>query len=208
MIAILNYKKHYEGTTVLEVPNLNIPDGLHLITGQNGSGKTTLLKSIAGIIPYEGSIKIQGVKNTRRSTKAYRALVRYAPAEPVFPDYLTGADMLVLYQSILPSQPKDVVGIVHALGVDKFQQQKIGNYSSGMLKKLALALSFIGDSKLIILDEPYNALDVDASRALDQLIDEYRARGKSFLMTSHQDVSDRSWDMRLKVSNHQIIAHE
>ena len=208
MIQLLDYKKSYDGVLVLQVPQFDIPPGQHLISGANGTGKTTLLKSIAGIIPYEGSISIDGVKDSRTNAIAYRASVRYSPAEPAFPNFIKGGDMLNLYQAILPTDSKDFNRVNSLLGVDKFQNRKIGHYSSGMLKKLSLALAFMGDSKLIILDEPYNALDMDACSALDELIKEFVSRGKSFLMTSHQDITGWDWDMHLQIKNHQILLCE
>jgi len=206
MIELLGYKKSYEGTPILDVPRLTIPAGLHLIKGKNGSGKTTLLKSIAGIIPYEGTISIRGMEDSRSTAKKYRALVRYSPAEPIFPAYLKGKDMLDFYRSIFGSSDH-ITQVIQSLGVDTFQEQKIGNYSSGMLKKLSIALSFMGDSKVIILDEPYNALDTDACRSLNNLIAEFRSEGRSFLLTSHQEVSESKWDGVFKVEDHKITSN-
>ena len=67
----------------------------------------------------------------------------------------------------------------------------MSSYSSGMLKKLSLVLAFIGNPVLILLDEPFITLDMDAVRGLQQLIEQKQAAGVSFCISSHQDLEIR-----------------
>lgn len=208
MIEITDYSKSYSGKLVLEIPSLTIPEGIHTVSGTNGSGKTTLLKCIAGILPYKGQISINGVANSKKNMKEYLKSVRYSPAEPIFPSFLQSNDLINFYTSVLPTDNHEVKHFSDAFGVSSFKEVEIGNYSSGMLKKLSLTLAFIGSSELIILDEPYNALDVETCQVLDEMISSKRASGISFLITSHQGNSYYSMDSEFKIENGQIAVNE
>ena len=96
MLTISNLKKEYGTHLILDVPHLQFMDGLHWVKGANGSGKSTLLKIIAGLIPFEGEVEINSV-NLRKQPTAYRRLVNYVEAEPLYPSFLTGLDLVVFF---------------------------------------------------------------------------------------------------------------
>ncbi len=187
MLQIKSLKKIYRDQLVLNIDQLSISEGFYWIKGENGSGKSTLLKCIAGLIPFEGNINLFGVENNKQNLKDYRSLVRYAIAEPDFPDFLKGTDLIKLYENVTEANPKQIAEITKKLGVDKFQHRKIGEYSSGMAKKLSIALAFISNPKLILLDEPFSTLDAETGKILIELIEDYLPKGTSFIVTSHQD---------------------
>lgn len=204
MIEIRNFSKSYNRNLILEISNLSISKGIHTLSGKNGSGKTTLLKCISGILPYEGHVSIGGIENSKRNMKEYRKLVRYSPAEPIFPNFLKNIDLINFYSSLLPTESNEIDYLTRAFGVNEFEEVEIGHYSSGMIKKLSLTLSFIGNSKLIILDEPYNALDAEACQILDQMIVNKRESGTSFLITSHQSGLHQSVNTKFRIEDCQL----
>jgi ABC-2 type transport system ATP-binding protein len=185
MLSITNFKKQYAGNTdpVLFINHFQLDAGIYWIKGENGSGKTSLMKSIAGLIPFEGSIVITGF-DIRKNRMAYAQSVNYAEAEPQYPTFLTGKELIDFYNATKAG--KFPVALCTQLGVDKFMHQKTATYSSGMLKKLSLVLAFIGNPSLILLDEPLIALDVAAVEILQAAIREYNKAGVSFIITSHQ----------------------
>ncbi|MDW3195517.1 MAG: ATP-binding cassette domain-containing protein [Cytophagales bacterium] len=187
MLAFYQFEKSYQGRTILNIPDQQLSPGLYHLKGQNGAGKTTLIKSIAGLIPFKGSIKLMDVPNDLKHQQAYRKLVSFAPAEPVYPGFMKGIDLIRIHQELRNTTPEKDQELIQKLGVDRFQDQHILGYSSGMLKKLSLILAFIGSPKLIILDEPMNALDTEAVQLLEPFIAQYQLAGSSFLITSHQD---------------------
>ncbi len=193
---------------VLEIPNLELDQGIHSLSGKNGSGKTTLLKCIAGILPYEGNISINGIRNSKANMMKYLKLVRYSPAEPVFPNFLKSQDLIAFYSSMLPYEQKDIDILARSLGVSKFMDVQIGHYSSGMLKKLSLLLTFIGNSEVIILDEPFNALDTETCERLNEIISQRRAAGTSFLTTTHQNNLHVTVNKGLQIENFQLTINE
>lgn len=171
---------------VLQIENLELEAGLYWLKGQNGSGKTTLLKSIAGLIPFEGSIDVENV-SLRKQRRRYTQIVSFAEAEPVFPLFLTGDELLRFYLETKGGDKADALRIAEDLGIAAFLKNKTGTYSSGMTKKLSLLLCFTGRPTLLLLDEPFVTLDVAAVDVLRRLLVE-RSKSVSFLLSTHQEL--------------------
>lgn len=186
MLRLLNYKKSYGPAPVLEIEKLELPVGVYWLKGENGTGKTTLLKSIAGLIPFDGTIEVDGT-NLRKQRMLYTKKVSFAEAEPVYPSFLTGEDLLRFYRQTKGSDEKTRKDLTEAFGATSYLQNTIGTYSSGMLKKLSLVLAFIGEPKLILLDEPFITLDVKAVETLRQRIGKASENGTLVLLSSHQE---------------------
>lgn len=206
MLRISNYRKSYGTTTVLQIESLSLPSGVYWLKGQNGSGKTTLLKSIAGLIPFEGSIEVDGV-NLRKHRMEYTRNVSYAEAEPVYPAFLSGSDLLRFYHKARLGNEAFATEMTKAFGADAYLQNKIATYSSGMLKKLSLLLAFVGHPKLILLDEPFITLDANALQILQQQIAKLSTECVSFLFSSHQELELEKKAAILHV-RHQTIESE
>jgi ABC-2 type transport system ATP-binding protein len=185
MLSITNFKKQYAGNTepVLFISQFQLDAGIYWIKGKNGSGKTSLMKSIAGLIPFEGDIAVTNF-DIRKNRKAYAQSVNYAEAEPQYPTFLTGKELIDFYNATKAGKFPET--LCTQLGVDKFMHQKTATYSSGMLKKLSLVLAFTGNPTLILLDEPLIALDVVAVEILQAAIRQFSLSGVSFVITSHQ----------------------
>lgn len=186
MLAFHQFEKSYNGRKVVSIPELHLSPGLYHLIGQNGSGKTTLIKSIAGLIPFHGNITLHDIPCTIKYQRAYRKLVSFTPSEPSFPNFMKGIDLIQLHQNLRGVNQELDHNMMEVLGVYEFRNQEIMGYSSGMIKKLALALAFLGAPKLIILDEPLNALDKEAAERLLPVISSYENSGSSFIITSHQ----------------------
>jgi ABC-2 type transport system ATP-binding protein len=97
MLQFKNFKKLYGGFPALRIDELAIDPGIYWIKGVNGSGKSTLLKSIAGILSFDGDILLDDDISIKKQPVAYRQLVNFAEAEPVFPEFLTGKEMIALF---------------------------------------------------------------------------------------------------------------
>lgn len=187
MLTLHDFRKSYNGRTVLAVGELQLDPGVYWLQGPNGAGKSTLLRSIAGLIPYEGRISIDGI-DARRDRISYCRRIGWAEAEPQYPAFLSGNDLLYFYGQTRGGAPGEEDAILAALGASAYRAQKTGTWSSGMLKKLSLALAFLGSPRWILLDEPLITLDAAAQEACLQLIAHRRAGGTSFLLTSHQSL--------------------
>ena len=190
MLELRNIRKKFGHKLILEIPSFDLSEGIYWIGGLNGSGKTTLLKIIAGALPFSGDVLVNGA-SLKNTPVAYRKLTGYAEAEPLFPGFLSGQEM-VDFQAYLKKEKAEVLlELIEKLRVNYFLKTGIGTYSSGMIKRLSLVLAFTGRPKLILLDEPLVTLDAEMIPAVYALIKIYRENyGTSFLLTSHQEFKD------------------
>lgn len=207
MLQLSGIKKDYGSFRALDISHASIPKGIHWIQGENGSGKTTLLKIIAGILPFEGNILLNQTISIKQHRKAYLSLVNYAEAEPVYPPYLTAYDLVALYCHTKKGKQDVVLQLLHDLHLSEALQKKLGTYSSGMMKKLSLALAFTGNPVLILLDEPLITIDRQALELIGTLINKkHMEEGVSFLLTSHQPFSGTplQYTGTMQISNHSL----
>jgi len=189
VLTVTKLKKAYEGNTVLTVPELTIPPGIHYFRGSNGSGKTTFLRIVAGLLPFTGTVVLDNTYDSQRQPVDYRLRVNYAEAEPVYPDFLTARDLTSFVARAKRAPTGQVDQLADLLGVTAFWTQPIRTYSSGMLKKLSLLLAWLGWPQLVLLDEPLTTLDVETAARLFGFVHEQVRQGVSVWLTSHQDVA-------------------
>lgn len=198
MLSLQQVKKSYTSQLILNISELNLPTGIHWLRGKNGSGKTTLMKIIAGQIPFEGSIAINDI-SLMDNPVSYRKQISYAEAEPLYPGFLTGSELLRFVQKVRKASNQDREKVVNDWNISGFIDNRVETYSSGMVKKLSLAIAFLGQPKLILLDEPLITLEDSALPILFQLVRDRVQQGASFLITSHQAFPESELRLTSKV---------
>lgn len=204
VLHLKNVIKAYEDHVVLNIPDLQLDYGTYWLLGGNGAGKTTSMKVMAALIPSQGDIYVENVPAKQQPVQ-FRRLVSYAEAEPVYPGFLTGKDLVSLYLKTKGKGYKDLEQIIHLLGIHEFIHRPVSGYSSGMLKKLSLVLAFTGTPRVILLDEPLITLDVQTVPLINELVEEFHTQyGVTFIISSHQPVSGSS--IRLQVQDKNIVA--
>lgn len=184
LLKIENLNKSFGNKEVLKDINFTTQAG-HIIglIGANGAGKTTIMKVILGILPFNGKITINDEEvsiNQHRPLKSVGALIEYPGLYP----YLTGREQLRLF-STGKNREKRVTDIIDKLKMNRFADQKTKNYSLGMKQKLGVGLALLNNPKFVILDEPMNGLDPQATKELRDLIIQEKNNGVTFLISSH-----------------------
>ena len=208
MLVLSNIQKSYGSHHIFSINELQLPKGVYWLKGANGAGKSTLLKLLAGLIPFKGDVFIEEKISIRKDPVHYRLLLNHAEAEPVYPSFLTGNELIEFVSNIKNGTKEQVTDFRQILGIDDYLQNPTGSYSSGMLKKLALLLAFIGNPSWILLDEPLTTLDQSSQKALCELIMQQRQQKNiSFIITSHHDIenNDIHFDKTFLLKDKQLL---
>lgn len=170
-----------------------IDPGIYWVKGVNGSGKSTLLKTIAGILYFDGDILLNKNISLKNNPTSYRKLVNFAEAEPIFPSFLTGKEMIKLFASAKNASVGQECYYIESMRMEHYVNEPLSSYSSGMLKKLSLVLAFLGKPEIILLDEPLITLDKESLPILYKWIAEkYTTQNTNFLLSSHQPLTHES----------------
>ncbi|MGI9428559.1 MAG: ABC transporter ATP-binding protein [Bythopirellula sp.] len=153
------------------------------LLGPNGAGKTTLLRLLMGYLkPSAGQSSIDGLDCYRQSVDVHRRLT-YMPGDARFPRKLTGRELLDFFAKLRQTTIESVRTLVQRLELDDSRQ--IGQMSTGMRQKLALAATLAPDVPLVVLDEPTSNLDPTARQGVLQLLRDSKDAGKTVLFSSH-----------------------
>jgi ABC-2 type transport system ATP-binding protein len=186
MLKFEDFRKSYGSHLVLDISDFQLLPGTYWLRGGNGTGKSSLLRCLSGMDSFEGKLRVEGL-SAKRDGVGYRRLVNFAEAEPQFPGFLRGSELIAMFEQAKGDGTRTATALLTEMGMDGYIESPIGSYSSGMLKKLSLVLSFLGTPKWIMLDEPLNTLDVDAVRILYGWIQRgHETDGISFILSSHQ----------------------
>lgn len=157
------------------------------LLGPNGSGKTTIMKAILGLNrPSEGTIRLFG-QNTEDHFEDVMAKVGALVEAPALYKDMTAYKNLEMaarfYPNVNSARIERVLDMVHLL---QYKNDKAGKFSLGMKQRLGLALAFLGEPELVILDEPVNGLDIEGMLEIREIIGKMnREYGTTFLISSH-----------------------
>ncbi len=178
MLTAHRLGKRYGEKRVLRRIDLELPRGGFLVvTGPNGAGKTTLLRICAGLAqPTEGTIE----------RDASRAQVGYLGHEPLVYRELTALENLELYGRLyrIPERRERIGMVLERFGLWEARHERVGSYSRGMTQRLALCRVLLHEPELLVLDEPYSALDEAGAELLDAQLAELRGE-RTFLVSTH-----------------------
>lgn len=186
--------KNFKHKRVLDQINLNVPTGkIYCIMGPNGAGKSTLLKIISGIEKQtEGVVTFKDKNWKREDLKVIGSLIE----EPGLFDNLTVEENIKLKLKLHRVENKNQEQILNTLGFGDHNHEKVKGFSTGMRQRLGIALAFMGNPDLVILDEPTNGLDTFGIHELRELLMLEKKQGKTIIIASHmlseiQKVADR-----------------
>ncbi len=176
MLIINDLSVAYGKNTVLQQLNLQLPKAqIHGIVGLNGSGKTTLLHTIFGLLQAKtGDILFDNQAISKKN-------IAYLETKPFFYSRITGKEYLQLFQINHPQFDLQQWNRLFELPLT----QLIDTYSTGMKKKLALLGVLALNKPILILDEPFNGLDLESNEKVKEILKILRAKGTTILVTSH-----------------------
>lgn len=178
VLIVEHLTKKIGNKTILKDISLNLAQGQIIgLVGANGAGKTSLMKVILGYSSYqEGNLNV--IENTHKKSNV-GALIENPGIYP----FMSGYDNLKLLNET--KNTHDIDTIVSQLKMDEYIHNKAKTYSLGMKQKLGIAIAFLNQPQLIILDEPMNGLDPKAVRDVRELIVKKAQGGVTFLISSH-----------------------
>lgn len=162
------------------------PGACLALIGRNGAGKTTLLRTIAGFSrPGKGKITIFG--NGPRDTGTRRLMGYIGHGISVY-DELSALENLTLFGKLygLADPKKSALEWLERTGLERVKDGLVREFSRGMRQRLAVARAFLHGPKVLLLDEPFTALDDRAIAVLQRLLREALADGKTIVMSTHQ----------------------
>ncbi|HWE00518.1 MAG TPA: ABC transporter ATP-binding protein [Bryobacteraceae bacterium] len=214
MLKVRGLTKRYSGLPVVQDVSFTIRRGEILgYLGPNGAGKSTTVKVLIGLIEAtSGSIELDG-KNVREDMKAFQRRIGYVPEEAHLYPHLSGREYLQL-AGRLRGLPRRVLEprmdeLLRLVGLWPDRDSAIASYSKGMRQKILLMAALIHDPELLILDEPFSGLDVNASMILRSLLSSFARRGKMVLYSSHVlEVVEKVCDTILILRKGQVVAHD
>jgi iron complex transport system ATP-binding protein len=198
MLAVEGVGVELDGVQVVRELAFGLEEGGWLgLIGPNGAGKTTLLRAVAGLVPYAGSIRIQGEEVAALGRRAAARRVAVVPQIPVIPP-----DTSVLEYVVLGRTPhlgyagtpgaRDVVAARSALArLDgaHIVDRRLGSLSGGERQRAVLARAVAQDASLLLLDEPTSALDVGAQQQVLELVASLRADGSLTVLSAMHDLT-------------------
>jgi heme exporter protein A len=178
----------FAGVPVVAGVDLTVGAGeVVVLLGPNGAGKTTLLRMLALLVrPTEGELAIFGTSN-RLAPPELRRRIGYAAHESLcYPD-LTAAGNLAFYARLfaVDEAPARIAALLAWAGLEGAGRRPVRAFSRGMAQRLALARAMLHEPDLLILDEPWSALDPAAGDALTDRLAELRAAGRAIVLTTH-----------------------
>ncbi len=182
MLKCEHLVKKYMLTTAVSDLSIEVEPGhIYAVLGPNGSGKSTLMKMIAGLIkPDAGSITMDGEPITYKT----KAQIAYMPTEPFFFNYMTCKDVGKYYDDFFEDFEYDrYMNLLSQM--ELLPEQKAKDMSSGMAAKLKIAATLARDSRVVMLDEPLNGIDIIAREKIINAIVANTAEDTAVLMSSH-----------------------
>lgn len=186
IVEVLGVYKRYGATLALRDVSVTFSSrGLHLILGPNGSGKSTLLSIISGAEkPDRGVVRVLGLDPWRDNSRLSRRVSALLDKTNVYP-WMSGLELLRLIALSRGVSWGEVRELAGRLGVDSFWGKPFISYSSGMRRRLLITATLLGHPDLVVLDEPFQALDREASREVSRLLVEAQSTGSTILVASH-----------------------
>lgn len=213
LLNICNLQKYYGKNLILNNISFSINKGEIVgLIGHNGVGKTTLMKCILGTTSCNDGIRI--FDNNKIKKKECLQNVGALIERPGLYPFLTGKENIELLNSRYSTQ--ELTYLLNKFSMEYFINQKVSSYSLGMQQKLGIIEAFLAGNKLVILDEPINALDPMSVKKFREAVEYFKNKGSAFLISTHiideiSKIADKLWILNekklIKLNNEKNTIH-
>lgn len=175
-----------------------------LLLGPNGAGKTTAFRGILGLTKVESGNVSANHKVLKKDYEGFMKQIGAMVSKPAFYEYLTGYEHLKMlvpyYENVDDNRVQEVLSLV---GLESYQDDKVSNYSTGMRQRLDFARAILHKPSVLLLDEPFNGLDIETKAELKDRIKEMKKTQEIAVMISSHMVGDME-----SLANKVIIIYE
>ena len=184
MLEVVNIEKSYGKKKILHGISFSIEKGqIKALVGPNGSGKTTLMNTMTNLLKRDGGQVLVDGKEFK-DEKIFNH-ISFFKDEKILDENLYGMDYLNYIKNVYKRTKEDVDRVIKEIGIESFVKSKTGSYSLGMKKKLMLAMDFLPQRDIILLDEPLSGLDPTSVIKMMALIKKKAKDGQGILISSH-----------------------
>lgn len=184
MLEVVNIEKSYGKKKILHDISFSIEKGqIKALVGPNGSGKTTLMNTMTNLLKRDGGQVLVDGKEFK-DEKIFNH-ISFFKDENILDENLYGMDYLNYIKNVYKRTKDDVDRVIKEIGIESFVKSKTGSYSLGMKKKLMLAMDFLPQRDIILLDEPLSGLDPTSVIKMMALIKKKAKDGQGILISSH-----------------------
>ncbi len=180
------------------------PGELVALTGPNGAGKTTLLKIVSALHrATTGTVEVLGCRLPAEENLVRERSTLLPPHGYVY-EQLTGLENLRFARLMAGVKPtsetrEQIDRALDRVGLLAAADERVGGYSSGMRKRLAIARLLLRPVELVLMDEPYASLDVAGIELVDEIVGELRAGGSTILLASHR------WERAIREADRLVV---
>lgn len=211
-VVIRSLGKQFGEKVAVNGINLTIPAGsFYGVVGPNGAGKTTAMSMMTGLLrPDHGQVWVHGVNMWETPQQAKAILGVLVDGTVPFPR-LTGAQ-LITYSGLLRGMDADTVAervpdLLRVMDLEESANKMVADYSAGMTKKISLAAAMIHSPNVLILDEPFEAVDPVSSARIRSILNDYVQSGGTVMISSHvMDLVERTCDHVAVIDQGNVMA--
>ena len=210
-ITAMGLRKAYQDKVVLDGIDLDVPSGsVFSLLGPNGAGKTTTVNILTTLTQADGgTVRVAG-HDLDSDAKAVRKAIGVTGQFAAVDELLTGQENLQLMVDLSPVKngKKVVANLLERFELTESAQKPASTYSGGMRRKLDLAMTLVGDPRIIFLDEPTTGLDPRSRRTMWSIVKDLVADGVTiFLTTQYLDEADQLADKIAVLDRGRLVAH-
>ncbi|MDI3502209.1 MAG: type transport system ATP-binding protein [Archaeoglobi archaeon] len=190
MIRTVNLTKEYDGIRAVDSLNLEVRKGeVFGFLGPNGAGKSTTILMLGAMIePTSGTCYIGDFEVTRNPLEV-KKITGYLPERPGFYEHLDAEGNLDYFARFYSMSEEErrrrIKEVLEIVGLEDARRKKVGEFSRGMIQRLALAQALLNDPEVLLLDEPTSGIDPQGALEFRRIIKELEREGKTILFSSH-----------------------